>query len=558
MKNSYRKRQKTGCVKESQNSKRNLNCSIKGKRNKREIWCIDSETDPFKPGRFPKPFIWGAYNGCEYHEFDKTNDLVDFLSNRHCLVYAHNGGKFDYHFFIEKIPSDEPIMVINGRLAKFRIGRAEFRDSWNIFPAALAAGGKKFQIDYSILERENREKPKNRLLIKERLRTDCVYLYEIVTAFIEEFGLHLTQAGASIHAWSKLTGIPKPRTTRQFYETIAPYYYGGRVECFATGEINHDFKIIDINSAYPFAMLSRHPWGESLNIGNTLPRNKGAIQRCFITLSCISNGALPFRSENGSLCFPNDGEARIYNITGWEYLAAKNAGAVRCVRILEVIQLPLSIDFKRYVDHFYEMKTNAQRGTPRYEFAKKFLNSLYGKYGANPANYHEYKIVPLSHIDIIEQTEGYLFSNQLQDRALVARPLTEDKAHYLNVAVAASITGFVRAYLFNALRKVKNPLYCDTDCIWCEDTADLELHPTNLGAWDLEASCNYGAIAGKKLYTAKTDKGKWKTACKGVKLTPEEIVKVARGENVKYIADAPQFSIKGGVRFIDRKIRKSA
>lgn len=532
--------------------------SIKGRDNKREIWCIDSETDPFKPGRFPKPFIWGAYNGSEYHEFSETRDMVNFLADRHCLVYAHNGGKFDYHFFLDEIPDNSPVMVINGRLAKFRIGQAEFRDSWNIFPAALAQGGKKFQIDYSILEPHNRENPANRLLIKERLRTDCVYLYEIVQAFIEEFGLHLTQAGASIHAWSKLTGIEKPRTTRTFYETIAPYYYGGRVECFHSGEVNHEFFIIDINSAYPFAMVSNHPWGETVSVGTSLPRRERDIERCFITLSGISKGALPFRELSGSLTFPSDGEKRIYRVTGWEYLAAKETGCLRAERILQVLQLPLSINFKTYIDHFYEMKEKAQRGTPRYEFAKRFLNSLYGKFGANPAEYQEYKIVPYSHIDLVEAQQGYMYAAGLGKRALCSRPLSEENAKYLNVATAASITGFVRAYMHRALQTVQRPLYCDTDAIWCHRIGNLDLHATRLGAWDLEAECDYGAIAGKKLYAARTKKGKWKTACKGVKLNHEEIIRVAKGENVTYIAEAPQYSLKSGVRFIDRKIRKSA
>ena len=36
----------------------------------------DSETDPFKHGRFPTPFIWGLYNGKHYYEFTNTDDFV--------------------------------------------------------------------------------------------------------------------------------------------------------------------------------------------------------------------------------------------------------------------------------------------------------------------------------------------------------------------------------------------------------------------------------------------------------------------------------------------------
>ena len=38
---------------------------------RRIVAVADSETDPFKHGRFPTPFIWGLYDGTHYYEFDK-------------------------------------------------------------------------------------------------------------------------------------------------------------------------------------------------------------------------------------------------------------------------------------------------------------------------------------------------------------------------------------------------------------------------------------------------------------------------------------------------------
>jgi len=52
--------------------------------------------------------------------------------------------------------------------------------------------------------------------------------------------------------------------------------------------------------------------------------------------------------------------------------------------------------------------------------------------------------------------------------------------------------------------------------------------------------------------------GKWKTASKGVKLTADEIIKVANGEEFLYIPQAPQYSVKQGIHFVNRKIRKTA
>jgi hypothetical protein len=100
-------------------------------------------------------------------------------------------------------------------------------------------------------------------------------------------------------------------------------------------------------------------------------------------------------------------------------------------------------------------------------------------------------------------------------------------------------------------------MYCDTDSIACTDTGNLEIDPSALGAWDIEAQCDYGGIAGKKLY-AFHDKntGKWKTASKGVRFTPEQILEVAKGHETKYNPIAPSFSLKRGVKFISRRVNK--
>jgi hypothetical protein len=78
-----------------------------------------------------------------------------------------------------------------------------------------------------------------------------------------------------------------------------------------------------------------------------------------------------------------------------------------------------------------------------------------------------------------------------------------------------------------------------------------------LGMFDIEAECDGGGIAGKKLYAFHKTSGGWKTASKGVRLTPEEILDVARGGIVTYEPDVPTFSVKSGIRFTPRRIKNS-
>ena len=522
----------------------------------KEIWAVDSETDPFKAGRVPSPFIWGAYNGSEYHSFTKTDEMVDFFVDKDVIVYAHNGGKFDWHFILHRLEQFEPLMVISGRLSKFKIGLCEFRDSINILPFPLSAY-QKDEIDYGIMEASEREKPHNKKEIAKYLKSDCVYLWDMVTQFIDRYGLHLTQAGAALKVWEKMSGVKAPETNQFFYESFAPYYYGGRVECFKIGMIDYDFKVVDINSAYPDGMMKKHPYGSTYDVSDSLPAGRGNVERSLIKVRCVARGCFPFRGDNG-LEFPKDDFVREYNITGWEFLAAIETETIEEWEIVEVLTFSETISFEGYINHFYKMKDDCKVSGDKagYIFAKLFLNSLYGKFGANPDKYDEYTIVRPQYIQAAEG-EDYSYCAQLGEWALCSRPLAEDKQRYYNAAVAASITGYVRAKMWRSINECEGVIYCDTDSIACTSTGALELHPTQLGAWDIEAECDSGGVAGKKLYAFHIKDGGYKTASKGVRLNAEEILKVAAGEDVTYNPENPSFSLKRGVKFNSRKVTKN-
>jgi hypothetical protein len=540
------------------------------KRNHAELWTLDCETDPFEYGKTDiEPFIWGAYDGYEYHQFDTPDQVADFFALRDAVVYAHNGGKFDYFFMFEQLEEFTEIMVINGRLSRFNIGEAEFRDSWNILPFPLGAY-KKDDMDYSIMKKGERDKPKNREKIERYLRGDVTYLWELVNAFRGEYGHNLTLASSALAAWRRIAKQKNPKSTRGFYNEYAPYYYGGRVECFEGGIIEKQFKVIDINSAYPFAMTHDHPYGQSALAIKRIPAE--GVERCFISLECDSDGALPYRDPTtNKLTFPH--ARNLYHITGWEYVAAKECGAIRNEKVKKVVMFNESINFRDYVDHFFALKDDAAQrlkmnpnnseANRDYIFAKLFLNSLYGKMAANPEQYKEHFLYPPEFCEAMAVKGGWKTQCIVGPHAIGAKPLAEEKQNYFNVATAASITGFVRAMLFKAIAQSDTPLYCDTDSIACVGTGSLDLHPTRLGAWDVEAECKGGAIAGKKLYAfelVEPDKkgNTHKLASKGAKLTAEQIYTVASGHTVEYVPIAPTFSLSRGVNIITRDIKKTA
>lgn len=521
-------------------------------------YTLDAETDPFEHGDVPAPFLWGLYGGGDdYREFEKTDDVIKYLSNMPVVVYAHNGGKFDFHFLLPLIPADTEMTVINGRIAKFKIGKCEFRDSYCILPMPLSAY-KKDEIDYKIFKKGARDTPANHYKITQYLRSDCVYLRELVMGFRATYGDSLTIAGAAMKYWQKISRADAPSSTRGYYHSLGQYYYGGRVEAFISGEVDHDFGVVDINSAYPHAMLAHHPFGMVQDVSDELPATRDEISRAFIDISCLAVGVFPHRGRDGSLNFPYDWAMTNFHVTGWEYLAALDGGALIDATVTRVVTFRDKIEFSAYVDHFYDIKSSSEKGSPSYIFAKLFLNSLYGKFAANPEKYTEFKTVPANLIAMYEEA-GYSYAQKISKNVVVmSTPLGDTKHRYYDIAVAASITGYVRAQLWSAMRLCDGVMYCDTDCIVCADYSLLDLSATKLGAWDVEKTCNYGAIAGKKLYAFRGHDEKWKKASKGVRLTHAEIVRVAKGETVEYASAAPTFSIKRGVSFISRKIKKVA
>src|SRR3990172_7979429 len=167
-------------------------------QNKKRIWAVDCESDPFLYGRVPVPFIWGVYEGYkgEYWQFeaetpidpdeetmvaaaDRNNArLIEFLAAQDVISYAHNGGKFDWHFITRHMDPKKPLLNINGRLARFEIGTCEFRDSYNLMPISLDQY-QKTKIEYWKMERAVRHLHHEEICTY--LKSDCVNLWNMVS-----------------------------------------------------------------------------------------------------------------------------------------------------------------------------------------------------------------------------------------------------------------------------------------------------------------------------------------------------------------------------------------
>jgi len=520
---------------------------------------IDCETDPFQVGTIDiKPFVWGFYNGEIYHHFTRTSELVKFLRGYTGKVFAHNGGKFDFHFLLDYADRGQQIVVINGRLSRFKIGKATLEDSYNLLPVGLARFSK-MEFDYSKLHKSVRQDHFPEIL--EYLQSDCVNLYDVLARFFTDYGYNLTLAGAAMRQWMEISGQKKPKSSIEFDEKFRPYYFGGRCECFAEGVLCGDFKMYDIKSAYPFAMMHQHPI--TMRHQCTINPAPHEIERSFVHLKCFSGGAFPLRNEKtGEITYPiNYGE---FKVSGWEYKAALELGLIEDVELINCLVFLDTTDFSEYVNYFFALKDGCENAGDKAgrEIAKLFLNSLYGRMALDPRKYNEYLI----HDGIIETAtmddlinDDYAPGEMIGDTRIWQRPSVKPQ-NFLNVACAASITGFVRAYLLRSLKAVENPYYCDTDSIICDSPGDLQIG-LKLGDWGLDATGTKLTLAGKKMYCLSGGQVKGKSghklASKGARLKPAEIDKLAKGGKVDYTNPAPCFSIKRGCVQISRQIKKT-
>ena len=530
----------------------------------RKLAVIDLETDPFKYGRVPAPFAAGFYDGQTFVKTWGDDCIAQMLAHLRdykdeLVIYAHNGGKFDYWYLAHAISS--PLSFIDSRLVKARLYHHELRDSLKILPFRLAEY-QKDKIDYRKMERSKRERYKNEII--DYLRGDCVYLYELIEQFRAQFGNVLTIGGAAMREIKARYEIEHITQTED--AELRPYFHGGRCEAFKIGEIKGDWKLYDVNSLYPHVMAEfQHPHGI---IGSSAKHIPEYAPFYLAHIVAESAGALPVRTKTG-LEFPH-GIVESF-CTMHEINAALELGLIKIREVKRCLIFEQTRNFREFVYHFNQMKMDAEkRGDKAMRlFAKLIMNNGYGKFAQNPERFREFEL-----FDTAEacETNGYAIDGEIPmitpglSRVIGEIPAQLRRDSYYNVATAASITGAARSVLMRALHSAKDAIYCDTDSIVCTKL-NAPIDPLKLGHWKLETEFDTFFCGGKKLYAAARagtfyacgsdgEKRPIKCASKGAPMKPEDIADVARGKAKTVPIEAPSLRIGESARFIERTITR--
>lgn len=573
----------------------------------KRIGVVDLETDPFKYDRKPEPFCAGfALDDGSYTDFwgdDCVDAFFEYLfeldqklaeQGEELVIYAHNGGKFDFHYFMNYLDDDSRPFMINQRIVKINFNNIEFRDSYSIMPVALrklmTTKWAKKEIDYAKMERLFREENKAEIL--EYLRYDCMTLLENVKDFIDRFGWRITIAS---------TALPLLRSFHGFTDmdgdqdaTIRPFYKGGRVQCFRTGILHGDFIMVDSNSAYAAAM---HDYDHPVS---AVPRPEKDLEKLdFAVVDATSRGCLGIGDGLG-FYFPNTRTK--FFATSHEIRAGLDTGTLDVHRVVQGWRFTYHDRFDRFVDHFYGLRTQASDAgdIAGKEFYKLVLNSPYGKLCQSTAKYRDYLVNPAStplpaygpiewgEIDgkkvCLKSPQGWRPDFSVPGMQVWSRPKRNAGEMFFNIAAGASITGAARAGLWRAVCASEGVAYCDTDSLICERFHG-DMHETRLGAWKVEARGDAVLVAGKKMYaflskTKPVVSAKWtaseveehtrpltidgtdfylvKKAHKGVQLRTEQILEIVHGGTVEVPNESPTFGLGGKVSFVKRRVKMTA
>lgn len=274
-------------------------------------------------------------------------------------------------------------------------------------------------------------------------------------------------------------------------------YFGGRVEVYERGEIEHCS--FDVNSMYPAVMAQDYLpkpnsayWEhnpDAERVYKRLAQRKLFVLEATLIIPEQHIPPLPAKHpDTGKLCFP------VGTIRG-VWCSPEIAAAVRYGATFKEIGRMLTYSQKEkylagYAEDIYRKRREAERdGNPALKYMFKILlNSLYGKFGeriGQTANY-----IPLDTLEEDADLEGRRIISGFNGREyLVIEPEEKQETEHTFVCISAFITAYARVRLLEGMKACgeHRVIYCDTDSIKVKPgKVPLDVDPERLGAWKYE------------------------------------------------------------------------
>jgi len=477
------------------------------------------------------PYAVGFYDGNRFVYFEGSDSVKKFVNfylstkYRNTVCYAHNGGKYDFNYFLEYLLEigyhkfyEIRIMRQASRVIQITLVRGKhswkLRDSMALFNFSLAkltesfsVAHKKGEIDHDKITPETYVKLKPVWL--PYLESDCLGLYEILEKFekfiYDKYGCSLrkniTLAQLAMRIYRRnfmpLELIPSYQSRE---DEIRQSYFGGRTEIFKF--FGENLNYYDVNSLYPYVMKNwEMPVGVPIKSFNMDIDDFGVAFAKIEAPKDLNIPVLPYRLNTGSynkLIFP------VGNFSGWYTTpelrkAAEKGYQIEIEKGFKFNQYRI---FETYVDEFYKMKSETDPKSVDYIVAKLLMNSLYGKFGQR-RDREEIIMFPTDILGL----EPIDFGGELD----IYKRKTESRSTHILPAIAAFVTSYARLTLYELLDG-NDPYYCDTDSIITEKSLNTG---KLLGELKLENEIKKGIFLRPKMYAIQMKEGKAEIKAKG-------------------------------------------
>lgn len=456
------------------------------------------------------------------------NELVTIQNdiNSKIIIFTHNLGSFDGFFifkYLSQILDNDKINTIIDQHHKFIVIESEikginfiWKDSYRIFPVSLNALCKNF----NQLGKTNEYNPifntldffleNNIELFKEfkeySIQDSVSLLNSLLTAqklYELEYNVDITSV------WS--TSTLSLKIFRQMFQDkieipilnshldifVRNSYFGGSTDYYIPyGENLHYY---DVNSLYPFAMLSPMP----LNIikyHHKIENLDNFFGFCLAEIYCpkdIKIPLLPFKNVKDETIHPTGTFKGTY--LSEELKASQKYGYV--IKPISGYEFDKCNLFNKYVEHFYNIKKYST-GSQRF-LAKMQLNQLYGYFGRSQElietklinnnealKYFKSRVVQ-SLIEISDDKYLILMSQNLNQSLIeeLNNEFVEDvnlknsfRNIKSNVALASAVTSYARIEMMKYKTLSDNDAYyTDTDSIFLSKPLPDEMIGDELG-----------------------------------------------------------------------------
>jgi len=481
------------------------------------------------------------------------------------VVYAHNGGEYDYKYLLPHcmawLDADvtrriEPIIQGNRciglvLLAPAQDLRIELRDSIPLLNTSLARACESFCPELpklSIgLDKGVTYDPNNAehlsylyrdvsalLLCMRRFMTMCEELFHVRPGW--------TCGSTAMRAWKRT--IPKGhvywRRGRHVEAFCREAYFGGWCSVTDTRR-RADMVTLDVNSMYPFVMRANDMPTGCASYSDVERTDKPGFWRCHVHVPTeTATPFLPYRMPEGGLCTPTGDFDGVY--PSCLIAAARARGATVTVSEGYVFEFAQPL-FTEFVD-ICEAARKQYRGQAQETVIKLVQNALYGKFGsralvtkwvlASPANGIE--LNRQGYQEWLDESTGevnlYLYGRE--------EPLEEA---YIHPEWAATITAQARLHLLAQVEATGNcAIATDTDSLTIPARAyqdalasgAITVDPAAYGALKVERDYETFQIAAPKNYRGVTRGG--------------EVVHKAKGIPRQYLTEADHLAALDGVQ----------